>query len=135
MFYLLQRSVTLLTTALFPHFFFVFTNTNWKGKLCWKAIWTADSHAHVWLSTFSLWNNGVYPTGYKASTWNKTRMINNCNNWTIFGEFCYIIAVIMSTIESDYLTIAIWRSFLFHFVVKLLYESMMSHINAQEGDA
>lgn len=34
--------------------FFAFANTNWKRKLCWKAFKTADSHAHVWLSTFSL---------------------------------------------------------------------------------
>lgn len=57
-------------------------------------------------------------SSYKASTWNKTRMINNCNNWTIFGEFCYIITVIMSTTESDYLTVAIWRGSLFHCVIK-----------------
>lgn len=42
-----------------PHFlcfffFLVFTNTNWKGKLCWEAFRTAASHVRVWLSTFSL---------------------------------------------------------------------------------
>lgn len=37
---------------------------------------------------------------------------------TIFREFCYITAVIMSTTESDYLTVAIWRGFLFHSVMK-----------------
>lgn len=40
----------------------------------------------------------------------------------------------MSTTESDYITVAIWRGFLFHSVMKY-YMSMMSRINAQEGDA
>lgn len=114
------------TSFISPHFL-LFTNTNWKGKLCWKAFRTTDSHARIWLSTFSLWNNGVYPAGYKASTWNKTRMINNGNNWTIFGVFCYIIAVIMSTTESDYLTVAIWRGSLFHLVIKC-YMRVWCHI-------
>lgn len=39
----------------------------------------------------------------------------------------------MSTTESDYLTVAIWSGFFISLGYKMLYESVMSHINIEDA--